>query len=386
MSPAEEGLVDLDLHGVVGVRLLGADPGDVAAVRRQLGLPTTRLTREPDVVVRFVDEVPAVGLDHVGLGETAFDRERFVLTSAKGGAPTRVVFPFDRVGERPEIVCPHGIPAVPHLIAVMNLTALAKGVLPLHASAFTIGEHGVLVTGWAKSGKTEALLGAAARGAQYVGDEWVYLLRDGTMLGLPEPIRLWDWHLRQLDELRTSRSRGERARLRLWSTAAGTARGLGRTSSSSRRLAWKAEPVLKRQAYVQVPPEEIFGPTRVVLRGHLDAVVLVLSSSEPEIVTTPAGPGEVARRMAASLESERAPFMSHYTQFRYAFPSRSSDLVETAGMLERRLLRDLFDARPAVTVRHPYPVDIAAFGDAVLAAALAVQPGQLDIAVDGARR
>jgi len=54
---------------------------------------------------------------------------------------------------------------VPHLLAVINLTALAKGVLPLHASAFTYRGLGVLATGWAKGGKTETLLEFAWLGA-----------------------------------------------------------------------------------------------------------------------------------------------------------------------------------------------------------------------------
>ena len=80
---------------------------------------------------------------------------------------------------------------MPHLVALVNVTALAKGVLPLHATAFTAGSTGVLVVGWSKGGKTETLLGCMAAGAEYVGDEWVYLTDDGQMLGLPEPIRVW---------------------------------------------------------------------------------------------------------------------------------------------------------------------------------------------------
>ena len=66
--------------------------------------------------------------------------------------------PLERAGDRCEIVCERGLSAVPHLVAIVNLTALAHGVLPLHASAFSWNGTGILATGWAKGGKTEALL------------------------------------------------------------------------------------------------------------------------------------------------------------------------------------------------------------------------------------
>ena len=50
--------VDFNLHGLAGVRLLDASPGDVAAVSRQLGLVAAPFTGEPDLAVRFVDKLP----------------------------------------------------------------------------------------------------------------------------------------------------------------------------------------------------------------------------------------------------------------------------------------------------------------------------------------
>ena len=42
--------VDYDLHGLAGVRLLDAAPGDAKAVDRQLGPIRGPLQREPDLV------------------------------------------------------------------------------------------------------------------------------------------------------------------------------------------------------------------------------------------------------------------------------------------------------------------------------------------------
>jgi hypothetical protein len=264
------------------------------------------------------------------------------------------------------------MPSVPHLLAIINLTALANGVLPLHASAFTIGPAGVLVTGWAKSGKTESLLAGMAGGGSYIGDEWVYLSPDRQMFGLPEPIRLWAWHFDQMPNLLDNRPRVDRIRLRAWKTAAAMTRGVANSYLPGSALLRRGAPVFERQSYLQIPPEELFGADRIALKGHLDAVVLVLSHNAPGIAVGAAGPTEVSGRMLASLADERAPFSAQYLQYRYAFPEQTSTVVETAHDRERRLLSDLFDSRPAARVAHPYPCDITALGRAVRAAALAV--------------
>jgi hypothetical protein len=360
---------DFDLHGVVGIRLVDATARDRGIVARQLGPLGARLSRTPDITVRFVDRLPDDPVRFVGLQDCGFNQHGFFVLRARGNTRAKALLAFDEIGNHPRIVCERAMPAVPHLIAAINLTALAKGVLPLHASAFTVDGAGVLVTGWAKGGKTESLLAALRRGGTYVGDEWVYLTPDRQMLGLPEPIRLWAWHLDQLPELLSRRSRTERVRLATWQAAAETLRAWSDSSAPGSGLSRRAAPIAARQAYLQVPPTELFGAPAVSLRASLDAVVLVLSHSSPETTVSVAGPTEVSGRMIASLADERAAFMAHYRQFRFAFPDRASDLVETAPELEAGLLRALFDGRPAHVVAHPHPCDIAALGDAVLSAA-----------------
>ncbi len=386
-SHAEETVTqgcDFDLHGLVGVRLVDARAADVATVRGQLGLAPTTLDRDPDIVVRFVESLPVGALTYVGVHDTGFHDDEFLVLRGRGGAPARTRLPFDAIGRTPEIVCERGVPVVPHLLAIVNLTALSKDVLPLHASAFNVDGTGVLVTGWAKGGKTESLLAAARQGAHYVGDEWVYITPDRTMLGLPEPIRLWAWHLDQLPEVWKARPAGQRGRVTAWRTLARATHAAAGTSGPARGIARRALPVLERQAYVQVPPEQLFGAGKMDLRGHLDAAVLVMSHSSAQITCAQAGPRELSTRMTASLAEERAPFLTHYRQFRFGCPDRSSELVETAAEIEARLLTLHFDGRPAAVVRHPYPCDIGALGEAVLAAASATREPAVAVEREGA--
>jgi hypothetical protein len=246
---------------------------------------------------------------------------------------------------------------VPHLLAVINMTALARGVLPLHASAFVYEGTGVLATGWAKGGKTETLLAFAARGASYVGDEWVYLTPDGGMHGVPEPIRLWHWHVDQLPGLWAGLSRATRTRLRaLPSVASSAARLGGALPGLPASVLRRAAPVVRRQAYIQVPPGRLFGEDSIALHGRLDHVLLVTSHDQDEVSIERVPGATVAAHMRASLDEERSAFMQVYRQFQFLFPERSSSVVEEALAIERRLLDQLLTDRPAHLLRHPYPV------------------------------
>lgn len=353
--------VDFDLHGIVGVRLLDARPRDVDTVVRQIGPLHATLDREPDITIRFVDRLPDPGrLTYAGWPESAGSGEDFYLLRGKDGVAARILLPMDAIGERCEIVCERRAGHVPHLLAVINATALAKNVLPLHASAFVHRGVGVMATGWAKGGKTETLLAFAAGGAQYVGDEWIYLTPDGGMHGIPEPIRLWHWHVEQLPELRAGLPRLTRARLDAlpWlseSTAGAAGRLRGLPASVLRRAA----PVVRRQAYVQIPPAKLFGEGRIALHGRLDHVLWVASAEQEDVTIEPVTGRAVAAHMRASLEEERAPFLQAYRQFRYLFPDRSSAAVEESAAMERRLLDEYLGARPAHLLRHPYPVRLA---------------------------
>jgi hypothetical protein len=360
---------DFDLHGVVGVRLLDAGPAERAKVARQLGLRATTLDRDPDVVIRFVDVATHEPLTYVGVGDSGFNRDGFFLLRGRGGSPGRTRMPFADLGRTPEIVCERSVPAVPHLLSVINLVALTKGVLPLHASAFLVDGLGVMVLGWSKGGKTEALLAAMAQGASYVGDEWIYLTRDGVMHGLPEPIRVWQWQLDQFPGLLHARPRKDRARLSSWRAVSAAARVAARPGLPGAQLAGKVQPLASRQTYLQVPPAELFRTDRMALVGHLDVAILLLSHTSEEITTGVTGPTELAGRMAASLQEERATFLTHYRQFRYAFPQLSSPVLEGLDSVEAELLSASFDQRPCLKVCHPHPCDITALGEAVLEAA-----------------
>jgi hypothetical protein len=364
--------VDYDLHGLVSVRLLDAGPREVATVDRQLGpIHAAGRVDEPDIRIRFVDRLPFESpVQLLGEGDAGFTEDAFLILRGKHKSRVRVHLPFEHIGGPIQITCERGLPAVPLLIPILNLTALAKGALPLHASAFRYNGRGVLVTGWAKGGKTEVLLGFAAAGAEYVGDEWIYLVDHGAhALGIPEPIRVWDWHLSELPRFQQRLPRSERLRLKTLQLAADSlgrlVQGHGATAGGWRRGVRAGARLLANQRYVHMPPQQVFQGQVGGMRMDVDRVILASTHDVADIDVRSVLPETVAARMAFSLEEERKDLISYYGRFRFAFPHKRNRLLECATRLERSRLFGFLRGRRCYAVAHPNPVSIPALYRAV---------------------
>jgi hypothetical protein len=359
--------VDFDLHGLAGVRLIDPSPADSAAVERQLGPLRTELHREPDIVVRFVDSLELTEpIRLLGVDDAGFTAEGFLVLRSRHKSKARVLLPLQDVGAQPEILCERGLAAVPLLIPILNLTVLANGALPLHAAAFSYENTGIVATGWSKGGKTESLLAFAARGARYVADEWAYISGDGARVyGIPEPVRLWDWHLRQAPHFRKRIARQRRARLGALRLAAATERP-ARALRRGRRHGGAVDRVyalIRGQLHVDAEPEGLFGAR--LPSTTFDRLFFLMSHDSPETTIEPADPEEIARRMLFSLQHERMDLLGAYSKLRFAFPEAASPLIDDAQLIERDRLLEVFRGKPAYLVRHPYPTSLEALYDAM---------------------
>lgn len=364
MQSQHNAQIDFNLHDFIRIRLCNPSPADVKAVARQLGPIQSQVAGEPDITVQFVDHLPqASPLRYLGVDEAAFDDDNFYVLRTKHKARTKVRIPFEEIGKQLAITCETRLPAIPLLVPMINLTALSKGILPLHASAFTYNQIGVLVTGWSKGGKTETLLAFMMNGASYIGDEWVYISADGqAMFGIPEPIRLWDWHLQQLPKYGAMIGQGDRVRLNFIKAAEAADNRLPngvKRGFLPAKILNRATPVLKRQSFVDVHPMRLFGQSSFALRGNLDRVFFTMSRESDTVSVEQVEASEIAQRMIFSLQYERLNFYSFYMMFRFAFPERRNKLIENAEAIQLALLTDLLKDKDTYVVYHPYPVSIA---------------------------
>lgn len=354
-------VVDLNLHGVVGIRLIGTGPDEIAAVERQLGPVQGPLAGPPDIEVTFVDSLPEESLRHVTFGKNGYSKDHFyILESNKH--PVRVAIAFETIGETCRIVSERGVPSVPLLLAIANISALKKGYVALHASAFHHEGTGYLVCGWAKGGKTEALLSFGNHGARYVGDEWMWLSRDGDrILGVPENIRLWEWHLEFVPQAKRQLRLEKKLVFKGVHLMEALERGLrsvglGRTFPV--KLLNEMLPAFRRQLNIVLSPKKIFGERFGPFEGVADKVFLMASHESPEIVIERVSPDFVVDRMVSSIEFELMPFMEHYLAFKFAFPDRVNPFLEGLAARQREVLADALKGKETFIALHPYPVSL----------------------------
>jgi hypothetical protein len=353
---------DFDLHGLVGIRLLDASPSDVAAVRRQLGPIQAPLGREPDILIRFVDRLPSSPpMRCVGVDDAWFTDDVFLVLGSKHKTTLKVQIPFEQIGQQCEIVCERGLPLVPLLIPILNLTVLSKGAIPLHASAFTYNGIGIIATGWPHGSKTGALLAFMDKGAKYIGDDWIYLKKDGShMYGLPQSITVRHWYLRDLPRYRARVGRGDRARLRsikalTWLMHLAMNRNAGSRIPPPRGLS-RIVQALNQRLSVDLTPHELFAPASCELAGTLEKVFLVISHKASDVTVESISPREAARRLVFSFQHEQVSLMAYYLKFRFAFAELRNEFIERSEEIHREMLLTALANKETYVVYHPYPV------------------------------
>jgi hypothetical protein len=344
---------------LIGIRLLNPSPSDAAAVAKQLGPLQKPLLREPDITVRFVPHLPLSGLRYVTFSENGFTEDGFVILRSKKQV-AKVRINFEQIGGACELVCESGLRAVPLLLPILNVTLLQKDCVSLHASAFTYHNKGILVTGWAKGGKTEALLAFALQGATYVGDEWIVLSDDGDkMYGIPEQMRLWDWHLKYLPHIRRQMKYDQRLLFTgiHWLDTLHQKLAYGKLRHTFPLPWWReAMPALKRQLNVTMAPQVIFGSGFGSLVAKPEKVFLLMNHAEPHTCIEPADPRQIVRRMVASIQYEQRPLLEQYLAYRFAYPFMRNPQIDQAHELQYAILSRALEGKEAYTVWHPYPV------------------------------
>jgi len=375
--------IDYDIHGLVGVRLIDPSPGDAAVVARQLGPLQRPLNREPDIRIHFYPRLDTPPMHYLGLEANGFTEDGFFILRS-GKAAAKVQIDFSQIGGLVDIRCQSGLKSVPLLLAIVNLTMLQRDCVALHASAFVHEGQGIVVTGWAKGGKSEALLAFAENGAQFVGDEWIVLSGDGTqMYGIPENMRLWDWHLEHLPRVRQQVKRENLLLFRgiHWLDRLQQNLPDGRIGRSFPAKALRqAMPALKRQLNVQLSPEKIFGKRLGPFCARPDRIFLVMSHEADAYTVETTTPEHIARRMIASVQYELLPFMEHYLAFKFAFPEKQNPFLETLVQRQAELLQRALAGKAAFIVRHPYPFSFEKLRATMLEALDEPQPAKLAMA------
>ncbi len=241
---------------------------------------------------------------------------------------------------------------VPLLTQLLAVILRGRGITPIHASGFVWRGKGVLVMGWSKGGKTELVLPFMEHGATFVGDEWMYLV-DRRMFGLHEPIRIWDWHLKDLHDLRARLPASSRRRLRALERGEKIVRWFGTLPVGAESGARRIGDLVNRQRFVQLPPDVLWGE-RTTQDVEVDHIVLVVSRPSEAVEVQRIDASRIAEHMAYSNIEEMRPLTLLSDQMRFVNPD-FTDFAKHDPAAETRRLQDALAGVEATVLTHPYP-------------------------------
>lgn len=353
----EASQLDLLLGGRVRLRLLDAGAPQLAAAAQQFGIGPAPASGAAHLTIRYVDRIPGT-LRLVG-PDAGWVDDRFLLL--RGGR--RASLPFDTIGA-PDftIECERAMGLPPQIVPLVNVVALANGVLPLHASAVVLAGHGVAFAGWSKGGKTEALLAAVEAGADPVADEWLFVdPATRSMTTMDEPIRLEDMHLAQLPRYRSEISPRKRAMVSVASFVGRHYEAFARTPSARRRaVRWthRLAPFVEDRRHVDLPASRILTLPGGRQGHRLDRVVLIGSSTHPRTRVQRIGRSTVVARMAMAHQHHRSNLLDAYRMFRFSFPDRRSSVMDELEGRETTLLEACLPVGESDFIEHPYPASM----------------------------
>jgi hypothetical protein len=361
-SRSASSIVDYDIHGLAGIRLVDPAPSDVAAVSALVG-PSSALRETPDVTLRFVGDLrPAGRVSWIEPQSLGFGEDGLLLYGADFGAGPTACLTLEGTGSRWELRCRSAQGSMPLLRPLVDLVISERGVLPLHASGFTYRGSGVVIAGWARSGKTTALLAFMERGAAYIGDDRVYLrTEERGIYGLAQPIGLRATHLNELPCLARAVGVRGRSRLRLCGAlerTAGLAARLEGLGELPRRVAAAAG-----EASVPVSPRRLFA--ECPLQGRLDKAFLAIAHESLEVRLEPVEPRRLAERLLFSIRAERLALWRLYYAFRFAFPGQAEAFCEEGEAAEMERLAEALEGCETYALYHPYPAPVQAMQDAL---------------------
>ena len=358
-NTASKNTVEFDIHGIIGIRLVNPSDHDIKYISKLLSEFRSDLNREPDITIVYKEKWDLGNISYLGLNEAAFNEDGFYILS-NGRQQIKVKIPFEQIGGKCEIVCEQGISGIPLLNRIINLTFLKKKYLPIHASAFSYNDLSVLVIGWSKGGKSEALFSFINHGAKFIGDEIVIISADGKkMFGIPVPVSIWEWQFSEIPDLIPPLSMQQKVlfgSIHFLDGVHKISKKVKLNNNSLISLLGDALPTLKKQLNIRVAPEKMFNGKLQWEKVNLDRIVLTMSYSKEEILVSECHKDEIINRMICSNLFEFDSLYQYYNTFKFAFPGIKNEFLESLPEVYNELLPKALSGVESYKVLHPYPV------------------------------
>jgi hypothetical protein len=241
----------------------------------------------------------------------------------------------------------------------------------VHASAVEIDGTGLLVGGWAESGKTETALAFAESGARFVSDKWTIVGLDRGVSVFPVSVGIRRWVLPYAPRLARALPLVARGQLAVAAGASFLTRPLRRRTPHSRIGALAASGLEQAVALgdrASLRPSQVRavygGPTSPTLTiGALAVLVTVPTSNVRADHVTAAW---AARRLARAATFERRRYFDVYRRRRYVLDDEDGEVPDAVvERSEERLLSHVLADVPVLKVSAPFPTDPRRVADAI---------------------
>jgi hypothetical protein len=253
---------------------------------------------------------------------------------------------------------------------LLQLGTIKRGAVTVHGATVEVDGAGLLVCGWAESGKTETALAFAEQGARFVSDKWTIIDSSAGLHAFPVSVGIRDWVLQYLPRLRSHLGASQRARLRV---ARAARRSVPLLTRRSTRVGTALESQLDRALTLagrlslrQTEVGAIYGSSRDPSRTPpLKTLAMLTTVSTDEVTVRPAETGWAAERLARTAAYERRSLYELDARVRYAEPDIGPSALAEVRALEAQQLRRLLNDVQVLEVNAPFPTDPRRVADAL---------------------
>jgi hypothetical protein len=366
--------MEFDLGGSVRLVLEDADEALTRAVTAQLDPfhATETAGSGPSVRLEVIERPPDMAELQRLAGDglvTGWDGSRLWTLAGGRWASIPDAFRDDPSTFRVE----HGFP-VSRLFrsavrTALQLRALSKSTVAIHAAAVDTDRGAVLVSGWSESGKTETCLALLESGATFLTDKWTFMTADLRASAFPINVGVRRWALRYLPRLRANlptRVRGQLAAAAATAAVTSPLRRL-RGSGMRSRLADGATRAVALADRAAISPTEVaraYGHEPITNQRPVRLIVALRTTPHERVEAREVDGSALATRLAHSAVAERQVYWAYRERAAYAAGRDTSDVVEVLAD-ESELLKAILSSLPHVEVSAPFPVDPNRVVDAI---------------------
>lgn len=204
--------------------------------------------------------------------------------------------------------------------------AAHHGHIFIHSSSFGFNNKRVLIAAWAHTGKTNTLLSFLQHGADFYGDDWT-ILSNSKLVAYPKTLNLFGYNFALFPELKSKMSAQFRSIFGLTAMIGRILKPLSRGKSQLAHYATTLLELVQNQGHVRLVYSDVFPETHIGKPEPVDLVILPQRSGKP-IAHQTISAETFAQRISPCLRQERSKLSEWYAMYQFAFPGRTSSVLD----------------------------------------------------------